>query len=1102
MIRQMAEELAIRLLGGFGLRYRGRAVHTVATRRLQSLLAYLVLHREAPQPRDVLAPLFWPASPESQARTNLRQLLHRLRRALPDAERFLELGPRAIRWRPAGPWRLDVAVFEQALARAGEPGPAGAESEAARAALEEAVAAYTGELLPGCWDDWLLAERERLHQACAGALERLVQLLRSQGEYDAAIHHARRLVRHDRVREAAHRELMELLALRGERGQALRAYHACAEVLERELGAAPGPALRALHARLLAGQPVRAALAAAGASSSPAAPGAKAAPSRAPSPAAAPPFERAAAAGPQLVGRERELRALRGLWSAAAAGRAQLALVLGEAGIGKTRLADELRAHALETGGVAACARSFAAEGRLAYGPVIDWLRAPPVREALPGLDPLWRSELAHLLPELQAELPAGAALRSALQRARPAAPGERSWERRRLFEAAARAVLAPARPLLLQLDDLQWSDEETLAWLHFLLRFAPAAPLLVLATARIEDLDRDHPVTRLRHALVREGRLSAIELGPLDAAATAALAAGVAGRAPSAGEAAALFRETGGNPLFVVETVRARMAAGDAPPAAGGQGPLPPGVQAVIASRLAALSAPARALAGLAAALGRGFSFELLARAGEQDEDTVARGLDELWQRRIIRESGAEALPAYDFRHDRIREVAYAELSPAHRRLLHRRAAEALQAMMQDGGNLQAASAEIASHYELAGLARRAARCYLRAAHAAQRVHANAEAAALLGRGLRLLAAEPPSAERTEQQLAMRLALGVSLVALQGYGAPAVEEVYEGARRDCECLGRAPSPPILRGLAIARLVRGRLGEARALGEQLLVAAGQRQPLLEVEARYVLGVTAFWCGEFARARQELQAALARYEPARCPEHLALYSQDAGVICRIRLAWTLWMLGEAAAAAAAERAALERARRLDHPYSLAYVLNFATMLAVERGAVERVAALAAESAALCEEHRLGFLQPMSGLFRAWARAARAGGAASARVLRAMQAALERYRAMGQELYLAYGLALLGATLLGAGRGAAALGPLEEALELAARSGQHFYDAELWRLRGAALRGVPGRRTEARNCLRRALRIARSQGARPLVRRAQQELRGAQLGGARR
>jgi DNA-binding SARP family transcriptional activator len=216
--------LHIQLLGDFRLAYDSTPMTSINTARLQSLLAYLVLHRNAPQPRHYLAFLFWPDSTEAQAHTNLRNLLYHLRQALPEADRFLYADSQTLQWRADAPFTLDVADFESALAQAEQAGQTG-DQVALRTALEEAVGLYGGDLLPSCYDDWILPERERLRQAFTEALERLILLLEDQRDYRAAIGYAQRLLRHDPLHEATCGHLMRLQALSGDRAGALRTYH-------------------------------------------------------------------------------------------------------------------------------------------------------------------------------------------------------------------------------------------------------------------------------------------------------------------------------------------------------------------------------------------------------------------------------------------------------------------------------------------------------------------------------------------------------------------------------------------------------------------------------------------------------------------------------------------------------------------------------------------------------------------------------------------------------------------------------------------------------------------------------------------------------------
>jgi DNA-binding SARP family transcriptional activator len=314
--------LSVQLFGQFLLRRGHEAPVPLESGRAESLLAFLLLHRDRAQPRQHVAFLLWPDSTETQALTNLRHVLHTLRRTLPELDRHLEVTTRTMRWRDDQPYRLDVGAFEDALAGG---------------SWQDAVEAYAGDLLAGRTDEWVQEERARLRRRYLDALDRLVAESQERGDLTGAVRYAERLMREEPLREGTYLALMRLHDARGDRARAVRVYHECAATLERELGVEPAAAIRAAYDALLAREDGR-------------------------EPAGA------RLGGPPFVGRAAERAALTAAWRRAQAGRAQVLLLTGEPGIGKTRLAEEFRAWCAHRGALTAVARAYAGEGRSRTG--------------------------------------------------------------------------------------------------------------------------------------------------------------------------------------------------------------------------------------------------------------------------------------------------------------------------------------------------------------------------------------------------------------------------------------------------------------------------------------------------------------------------------------------------------------------------------------------------------------------------------------------------------------------------------------------------------------------------------------------------------------
>lgn len=725
--------LHIRLLGGFAIQNDNTPLAGFHSERLQALVAYLILHCDAPVTRQDLAFTFWADTTDAQARTNLRTLLARFRDALSNVDEFVCFAPQTIQWRADAAFHCDVIEFQNARAAALEHQRAG-ETAREMDALERAVKTYAGDLLPSCYDDWILPERETLRQEWHAALERLVARHETNRAYARALEYAQRLLRADPLREEAYARVMRLELERGERTSALRTYHACATMLRDEFGIDPAAETRALYLQLLRVDQVDA-------------------------DAQTTPRGQA-----RLIGRDAEWARLLDAWERAAQGQTHFVLLAGEAGIGKTRLAEDFAAWAARQEIVTLTARGYENTQTSAFAPLAEWLRHDAVRQNFKNLERAILVEISRIAPSLRAEFP---------DLPEPP-PITEAWQRTRLFDALARAFLGNHSPRILFLDDAQWCDAETLEWLQFVARFDSDTPLLILACARREEVDAAHPLTKWKLALHRAEQLTEIALPRLNEIQTLALATEWMQETMDDADARALFQETEGNPLFVIEMVRAgrqgdrdtgrqenREAGKQENRETGKQEAretdrLPARVEQVIQHRLSLLSSNARGLAEVASVLGREFSFEVLAQASGSELDALVRGLDELWRKQIVREQRGEA---YDFAHDKIRAAAYNSLGAARQKILHLRAADALVNVFSE--NLDAWSGQIAQQYERAQQPKQAIDYYLRAADAAKRVYAVLDTIQFYQRALALLPREDERAAELNHWLGDALLMG-----------------------------------------------------------------------------------------------------------------------------------------------------------------------------------------------------------------------------------------------------------------------------------------------------------------------------------------------------
>jgi DNA-binding SARP family transcriptional activator len=1022
--------LTLTLLGGFEGRLDAGRPLLLSARKAWALLAYLAVPPGQAHPRDKLAALLWGGVPESQARASLRQALLTLRRALREAAPLLRMEGEGVSLAASGV-EVDAVRFEQAL------GPE------AQLPLESAVELYRGDLLAGLavdeppFEEWLVAHRERLRELALEGLARLLASQRAAGAIAAAVQSALRLLALDPLQEAVHRALMRLYAQLGRRDTALRQYQECVEVLQRDLAVEPEAETKELYQEILRQRPL-----------GPAAPPA------------------VAASGPPLVGRDHEMGRLRERLADAWEGRGSVAAVLGEAGIGKSRVLAELAAEAGRRGGAVLLGRAYETEQILPFAPWVGALRDAGVLEdsrLLESLGAGGQGELARLFPELADP-----------SRAVVADLGEQL----RLFETLAQLIrrMARARPVAVLLEDCHWADEMTLRFLAFLGRRLQSDPILVVVSARDEELTISPILRPTLDELEAGGRLSRLTLARLGRDDTLALVREL-GRADT--EAATVARgeqvwaASEGNPFIVVETMRASGDGGAL--AAPGVPPLPASVRDLIGRRLSRLSDRARQLARVAAVIGSEFEFALLQQAAGVGEPEAAEGVEELVRRRVLRVAGDR----FDFSHERIRDVVAAELLAPRRQLLHAGVAAALEGLA--GGDVLRHCAALGGHYRAAGIRDKAAVFLRQAGRQAIERCAYREAVALLEQASAALVSLPETSPTLEQAFEIRLELRNALLPLGDF--PAILRHLREATTLAERLGDRVRQVRAAAFLLNQLwMSGDPAAAVAEGERALaMAEALGDPGLLVLIRTRLGEARHVRGDYRDATAVFGQNIAALTGDRALERFGGLS-PAAVHSRAWLVSSLSELGRFGEARAVAAEALAIARQLDAPVSLSFAWAGTGMLALQQG--RHGDAIEALERAL--EARRGDNPPWLPRFAGALGLAHAVSGDPARGLGLVEQALAQAEKIGVVGGRSPLLTWLAEARLLARRAAEALDAAEQAVALATRLGERGHLA--WALRARAEAEACARADDperATRSYREAARLATELEMRPLV-----------------
>jgi DNA-binding SARP family transcriptional activator len=1134
--------LTLALLGGFQVELDGRPVTGFKSNKVRALLAYLAVEADRPHRREMLAGLLWPDRPDRDALNNLRYSLANLRKTLDDrssATPFLLIDRNTVQFNRASDAWLDADQLLGRIAAARGPHAASDLSPPAIADLQSALALYRGSLLEsfsagdaGPFEEWLLLRREQIAQQVARALASLAATFEARGDYAQAQALARRHVALEPWNEDAHRALMRALALNGQRSAALHQFQACRGILAEELGVEPAEETVALFEAIRQGGWVDKEI-----GNYPGGTRKQGMPAGGTRGATRP--------APPLVARESQLSRLDQALAAALAGAGRVMFVAGEAGSGKTALLGEFTRRAMQShaGLLVAHGACDAATGvgdpylpfreilQLLTGDIEPkragaaltleharrlWTASPDAIQALATHGPdLIDTFVPGASLELRAQAFAGQSQRGAAWQTRLAqrvqAAAANSLDVRQalqvtdIFQQVTRVIqdLARQHPLVLVLDDLQWADAGSISLLFHLGRRLAASRILVVAAYRPDAIaapsDRElHPLALVVHELQRISGQKPVDLDVCDGR---PFVDALLDSEPNRLDAAfrqQLYRRTEGHPLFTVELLQSMEEVGDL--VRDGEGrwmegralhwdSLPTRIESAIGERIERLPEHCHAMLAAASIEGEEFTAEVVAHVLSTNEPAVIQCLSsDLGDRRrlvsavSIRRLGARKISRYRFRHNLFQRYLYDHMDPVRRAHLHEGIGDALESLLgETPQELREQASRLAWHFEMAGLADRAAAYRLQAGRLAAQLAAHEDAINHFTRGLALLEPLPDSVERARQKLDLQLAVISPLALARGFWAPERIDALDRAYHLSQQAVLRDSPEraaALAAVAYFSLWSAEPARTREMGEQLLSLAEQNQdPHQLLLAHCFMGCARWLQADTIAAREHLDRALACYvRGSQHPLHM-LFGFHAGVMSMVWQSAVLWLLGYPDQAVRCLQEALGEAQEEDDPVTLAYAHSAAGLYLFLMG---RDAAAAQQ-----QIEALRTLRRVGPVFESLAEILAGRGTIEEKPdvagLQRIRRGIIGVQGMGAAISHAAQLALLAQGCVQTGQTEAGLEALDEAMTWMDQTGVHVFEAEAHRLRGdLVLAGQPRGEETARSaeaCFRNAIAVAR-------------------------
>jgi predicted ATPase/class 3 adenylate cyclase len=797
-----------------------------------------------------------------------------------------------------------------------------------------------------------------------------------------------------------------------------------------------------------------------------------------------------------FVGRERELELLVDGFERAKAGRGQAFSIMGEAGVGKSRLLYEFTKTIMNEDITLLEGKCLSYSRGIAYHPIIDVYKSSfnisesdkddqikdKVKNGLKQLKVTEAFTLPYLL-ELLSVKDSGIDKISMSPEARKA----------RMMEGMIRIPLkgSEIRPLVMAYEDLHWNDKSSEEVLKYLLDSISGARILLIFTYRPEFVHTWGG--RSYHNQVTLNRLSNRE--------SLAMVSYLLGTEEiDRGLEELILEKTEGVPFFIEEFIKSlqdlkiiKRKAGKYSLSKDIKDPvIPSAIQDMIMARVDSLPEGARGVLQTGSVAGREFSHNLIERVMGVSETELLSHLSVLKDSELLYERGIYPQSTYIFKHSLIEDATYQSLLKNTRQKYHRKIAQVLEKHFPESVETQPEI--LAHHYTEAGYNEQAVGYWHRAGqHATQRM-AYVEAINHLTKGLEVLMTLPDTLERARQELDMQITLGPVLMAVKGFSSLDMHRAYVRARELCQQVGETPHLfTVLHGLYRSYMYRAELQTARELAEQLFSLAQRVQdPAYLLEAHRMLGWAMFKLGEMDPARWHFEQGMALYDPQQHGSHIFLYGQDPGVMCQGYAGWPVWMLGYPDQARQSVHGAVILAQESTHPFSLAAALIMAALVDQLCREVQAVQERAEAIMTLSAEQGFPFYLAVGTILRGWALTVQGEGAEGVAHLRKGLAAC---RATGAELHRPCWLVMLAEAYGAAGQPEEGLTVLVETLDIVDKTGERDWEAELHRIKGELLlmqQDIKQKVEEAEECFRQALDIARHQQAKSLELRAAMSL----------